>query len=85
MAASELSGWPAWAALSANGIKRLVLPTEARDIVIACDRDPSGVRDRCARIAASRWLGEGRRVRLMIPDRIGSDANDLLLEIRCAA
>ena len=85
LAASELSGWPAWAALSAGGIGRLVLPAAARDIVIACDRDPSGVGERYARIAASRWSTEGRRIRLVIPDRIGADPNDLLREVRRAA
>lgn len=85
LAALELSGWPAWAALSAGGIERLVLPAEARDIVIACDRDPSSIGERSARIAAARWHAEGRRVRLVIPDRIGADANDLLREVRRAA
>jgi hypothetical protein len=82
LAASELSRRPAWAALSAGGIERLILPAEAQDIVIACDRDASGVGERSARIAAGGWLGEGRRVRLVIPDRIGADANDLLCELR---
>lgn len=85
ISASELSGWPAWAALSAVGIERLMLPGEARDVVIAVDRDESGVGERSARIAATRWRYEGRRVRLVIPDRVGADANDLLREIRRAA
>jgi len=85
LAASELSGWPSWAALCAGGIERLMLPTDARDVVIAVNRDESGVGERSARIAATRWLFEDRRVRLVIPDRIGADANDLLREIRRAA
>jgi phage/plasmid primase-like uncharacterized protein len=33
---------PAWAALSAGGIKKLVLPSEARDIIVCADHDASG-------------------------------------------
>jgi putative DNA primase/helicase len=85
MAASEISGWPGWAGLSAGGVERLVLPAEARDIRIVCDRDRSGIGERSARIAAAQWQGEGRRVRLVIPDRIGADANDLLRELHRVA
>jgi phage/plasmid primase-like uncharacterized protein len=84
LAAMELTQWPAWAALSSIGIKKLIPPAEARDIVIAADRDRSGVGERAARRAAGRWFGEGRRVRLLIPDRIGADPNTLLNEARHA-
>ena len=85
LAAMELTGWPAWAALSAIGIEKLRLPAEVRDIAIFADRDPDGIGVRCARRAAARWVGEGRRCRVVIPDRIGTDANDLLREARHAA
>ncbi|MGH7091422.1 MAG: DUF7146 domain-containing protein [Stellaceae bacterium] len=78
-------GCPAWAALSAGGIQALVLPDEAWDIVIAADHDANGTGERAARKAALRWVREGRRVRLVIPDRIGVDPNDLLREVRHAA
>lgn len=82
LAAMIFTGWSGWAALSAGGIERLILPDGARDIVIACDRDPSGVGESKARAAACRWVREGRRVRLLIPNRIGTDPNDLLREAR---
>jgi putative DNA primase/helicase len=85
MAAAELMGWPAWAALSAGGMERLILPPTAREIVIAVDRDRKGTGEAAARRAATRWVREGRPVRLVIPDRIGADANDLLREARYAA
>jgi putative DNA primase/helicase len=85
LSASELAGWPAWAALSAGGIERLALPAEARDIIIAVDRDPTGTGEAAARAAAHRWVVDGRRVRLVIPDRVGADANDLLRELRDVA
>jgi putative DNA primase/helicase len=78
LAMSELTRWPAWAGLSASGVERLKLPPDARDIVIAVDRDRNGTGERSARRAGGRWFAEGRRVRLIIPDRIGADADDLL-------
>ena len=51
---------PAWAALSAGGIRALVLPREATHVLICADHDVSGVGERAARDAAVRWLAEGR-------------------------
>jgi putative DNA primase/helicase len=85
LAAVELTGWPAWAALSAGGIERLIVPPEAGDIVIAADRDSLGTGERAARRAAMTWVREGRRVRIIVPDRIGADPNDLLREVRDVA
>jgi hypothetical protein len=79
------TGLPGWAALSAAGIERLLLPSAVSNIAIAVDRDRSGVGERSARRAAGRWFGEGRQVRLIIPNRIGADANDLLCEASRAA
>jgi putative DNA primase/helicase len=71
-----LSGLPAWAAVSAGNIaKGLVLPTDARNVVIAADPDAAG--RQAARDAWIRWRGEGREVRVALPDGPG-DFNDLL-------
>jgi putative DNA primase/helicase len=78
LAAAMLTECPAWAALSAVGLERLILPGVARDVLIAVDRDANGVGERAARLAGKRWLAEGRRVRLHIPDVIGADAADLI-------
>jgi phage/plasmid primase-like uncharacterized protein len=69
---------PGWTALSAGGIRSLVLPREATHVIICADHDASGVGERAARDAAARWLAEGRRVRIAMPPRSGSDFNDLL-------
>jgi hypothetical protein len=63
---------------STVGRRQLILPSAVRDVVIAVDRDAAGVGERCAHAAATRWRSEGRRVRLIIPDRIGANACDLL-------
>lgn len=75
--AGNLLGLPAWAALSAGNLERgLVLPGSVHRVIIAVDHDPIG--QRAARGAAERWLKEGRAVRLVTPDRPGTDFNDLV-------
>ena len=74
-------GWPGWAALSAGGIEALHLPPLpiAATVFIAADHDPNGTGERAARIAAERWLAEGRKVRIGLPPMPGTDWNDVLL------
>jgi putative DNA primase/helicase len=69
---------PAWAGLSAGGVRSLVLSREATNLIICADHDASGIGERAARDAAARWLTEGRRVRIAVPPRSGSDFNDWL-------
>jgi putative DNA primase/helicase len=69
---------PGWAALSAGGIKSLVLPAAANIVVICADNDANGVGQRAANAAAERFLAEGRRVRIELPPTSGLDFNDLL-------
>lgn len=69
---------PAWAALSASGIKNLILPPEATDVVICADHDTNRTGEGAAHNAAQRWLTEGRRVRIAIPPAQDTDFNDVL-------
>ena len=70
----QATGTPTWAALSAGGIKKLLLRPNAREVLIAADADPAGIS--AARIAAQRWYAEGRKVRIVEPpERL--DFNDL--------
>jgi putative DNA primase/helicase len=69
---------PAWAALSAGGIKNLVLSPEANRVLIVADHDARGTGDRRAHDATARWLAEGRRVRVTKPHEVGTDFNDVL-------
>jgi hypothetical protein len=71
----EAAGIPTWAALSAGGIRNLILPEIVREVVIAADPDPVGLI--AARAAARRWLVECRSVRIARPP-LKSDFNDLL-------
>jgi putative DNA primase/helicase len=79
LAAMHATGSPAWAALSTSGLMALVLPSVVRKIIILADHDAHGAGERAARIAAGRWLAEGRRVRIAMPPEVGTDFNDLLV------
>jgi putative DNA primase/helicase len=74
----QATGLPGWAALSAGGIARLILPPEARRVLIAADNDANGVGAMAAHDAARRWLGEGRRAKIVVPPEVGCDFNDVL-------
>ena len=75
----QLLRLPGWAALSASGIRNLILPPEARRVVIAADNDENGVGWKGALVAARRWAFEGRQVRIDMPPTPDTDWNDVLL------
>jgi phage/plasmid primase-like uncharacterized protein len=70
---------PAWAALSTSGLKRLVLPAIVSTVVICADNDENGAGQRAAHAAAQRWLGEGRRVRVVMAPDPSTDIADVLV------
>jgi putative DNA primase/helicase len=65
------------AALSAFGIRALILPAEARRVRIFADHDRLGQGVAAAREAARRWRVEGREVAASIAAAVGMDANDV--------
>jgi putative DNA primase/helicase len=77
-AAMQACSLPAWAALSTSGLTRLILPPAVRTVIILADHDRNGVGGRAARTAATRWLAEGRRVRIALPLEPGTDFADVL-------
>lgn len=76
----QATGLPTWAALSAGGIQKLILPPFpfAQEVIICADNDANGVGQRAAVATAQRWLNEGRRVRIAMPPNVGKDFNDIL-------
>jgi putative DNA primase/helicase len=78
LAAMFATGLPGWAALSTSGLVALQLPPIVHDVVILADYDRSGAGERAARIAADRWLAEGRRVRIALPPEPDTDFADVL-------
>jgi putative DNA primase/helicase len=79
LSAMQLFGLPGWAALCANGVAALELPTGLRCVAIAADNDANGVGQRAALSARDRWTPEGRSARILLPPGPGEDFNDVLL------
>jgi hypothetical protein len=78
LAAMQATAQPAWAALSTSGLVALRLPAIVRAVIILADNDANGAGERAARVAARRWLAEGRRVRVAMPPEPGTDMADVL-------
>jgi putative DNA primase/helicase len=76
LAAMQVTGHSAWAALSTSGLRALNLPNDVRDVIVLADGDVAG--ESAALVAAVRWKREGRRVRIAYPPE-GMDFNDMLL------
>jgi hypothetical protein len=77
MSAMQATGRPGWAAGSAVALRALVLPPLVRSVIILVDGDDAG--EGASRSAASRWIGEGRQVRIARAPA-GKDFNDILIE-----
>lgn len=67
---------PTWAALSAGGIRGLVLPEVVQSVVIGADHDPVGLSS--AYETADKWARQGLSVRVAYPPTSGQDFNDVL-------
>jgi putative DNA primase/helicase len=67
------------AALSAFGIRRLILPPQAKLVRIWCDNDELAQSVTAARAAADRWRAEGRTVAASMSPTVGMDPNDIWL------
>lgn len=78
LAAGILSGRPAWACLSANGLKSLRLRPPVRDVLIAADNDENNAGQSAARILAAILIGGGFVARMEWPNKPGSDWLDVL-------
>jgi hypothetical protein len=76
LSAMQVTGNPAWAALSTSGLRSLDLPRDVREVIVLADGDNSG--ETAAIDCALRWSREGRRVRIARPPN-GADFNDMLM------
>jgi putative DNA primase/helicase len=70
------TGLPVWAAVSAGGMARLIVPTDVRLVVICADHDSAGLD--AARALVRRLLAEQRRVKMLTPETPGADWADRL-------
>lgn len=69
-------GCAVWSTLSVPGLKSLILPCDATDILMAAYNDAPG--DAAAQDAARRWIVEGRRVSIACPSTGLNDFDDAL-------
>ncbi|MCK1707621.1 MULTISPECIES: toprim domain-containing protein [unclassified Bradyrhizobium] len=76
-AAIQMFGVPTWAALNAGGVEKFEPPPEVRRLVIFGDHDDSGTGQRAAYALAARLAGRVV-VDVRIPERVGTDWNDVL-------
>jgi phage/plasmid primase-like uncharacterized protein len=83
LAVRVATGWPVWATIAAPFMKEVVLPPEAKEVVIAADHDKAGVE--AAHALARRLLREGRRVRIAVPPEEGEDWLDVLVRVKDGA
>jgi hypothetical protein len=79
---SALSAWrifrtPAWATCGSFPAE-LALPNRVRSVKIVADHDAHGVSERHARALAQSIRGTGRSCTVVMPDKPGTDANDVL-------
>jgi putative DNA primase/helicase len=81
LAFSIATNIPSWAAISANGMERIILPAIVKNVVIAADNDLSGRGQRAAHVLSQRLIAEGCTVRRVIPQKVGFDFNNVLLEV----
>lgn len=74
------TGLSTWATVSAAGMEKVVLPSSVAEVTIAVDNDESGRGQKAAYVLSQRLIAEGRIVRRVIPEKVGFDFNDVLLE-----
>lgn len=79
---TETSGTPAWAAISADGIRNFVPPpaTTTGTILLIEDQDQNQVGQRAVADAAPRLAALGHKVAIVRP-KVGKDLNDALLAL----
>ena len=83
LAVREATGWPVWALVAAPFMKEVVLPGEAKEVVVCADHDRAGLK--AAHALARRLLREGRRVRMAVPPEEGEDWLDVLVRVKNGA
>jgi hypothetical protein len=75
----QMTGIPAWSAISAVGLKDCNIPNDIKRVTILADRDPNGIGELSAEDAAKRLRAEGRAVQVEFPDLL-KDFNEELVE-----
>lgn len=72
------TGLPIWSTISAGGLASLVVPDIVQELIVFADNDRSGTGEKAARTLARRMLAEGRKVKIIKPQIVGTDWADNL-------
>lgn len=83
LAAHKMSSLPVWSMITAVNLSKFVPPPSVKHLVIYADNDYSYAGQQAAYSLAARLQGQGRgkiSVDVMLPDRVGTDWNDVLIE-----
>jgi len=78
LSVTQVTGYPAWTALSAGGLRDLELPPGDYKVIILADADGSG--EKAARAAAKRWVEDERRKVFIAWPPPGQDFNNVLCD-----
>jgi hypothetical protein len=68
---------PAWACISAPGMRNLQVPRNIHTVIFGADADDAG--EQAVRAAALRLMHEGHRVKIARPPTPGQDFNDMVV------
>jgi DNA polymerase I-like protein with 3'-5' exonuclease and polymerase domains len=71
---------PAWAVLSASALRRFPIIPAIEQLFILADHDLNNEGQLAAENCKRSWMQAGRRGAVLLPDRPGSDFNDLVIE-----
>jgi DNA polymerase bacteriophage-type len=71
---------PAWAALSDSNMAKLPVLPGVSTLILLVDNDGNQMGQHAAEHAQRRWVAAGRTVIPLIPNTVGKDFNDLVLE-----
>lgn len=69
----QATGLPVWAGLTAQGVRSMKVPKEVDHVVVFADNDRNGTGQKAASALAERLVGEGVKVKILIPPTPGHD------------
>lgn len=73
LAVIAATGQHVWSAVSAGGMKAIIIPDEVRSVHIWTDHDRSGCGHKAAEELAARLFSEGRSAYVHLPPNVGTD------------
>jgi putative DNA primase/helicase len=67
------SGIPTWSCMNAGGVRKFVWPQGLQSLIVFADNDSSGVGQAAGQDLAGRAAAAGLEVRLLVPEKVGTD------------